>query len=189
MNTLIEIEDAKLINEWLRETYGFHVMVSKPKYRVVWSNDQYENRYGTFDVFVGDLFLREEAGVREIPKYSQFPDCWIVEKLMPNEYPDVFEGDYIYDPFYTFPPDLPLSRRAIELLMAHVEGIFKEEAMKQFPKNQEECDYMEREHLEKEKSEVRDALGNITVLGTSLHDGSAKTMSHPNFDLVKGKES
>ena len=64
------------INHRLIEKYGRDIATNEPRFRVVWTSTQLEKRYGEFEVFSeGGIFLREEKGVREEPKYlPEYPD-------------------------------------------------------------------------------------------------------------------
>ena len=74
------MEAVKRLNKKLTETYGKH-NDGRPYFRLSWSNDQREMRYGTFREFIGPIFLREETGVRERKKYPWIKDRWVLEKL------------------------------------------------------------------------------------------------------------
>lgn len=63
---------------------------NQPLWRLVWSDWQVEKRRGIFRVHVGSLFLREEVGVREVPKYWNIKERWILERW--------FSGEQVYNP-------------------------------------------------------------------------------------------
>lgn len=93
------------INDWLAK-FGGQSPHGLPMFRIVWSNDQYEFRKGTFNIFKGDLFLRTEIGTRLVRKYNYIHERWILEKWFPQdmvkseETPAVTNGDY--EPFFVF---------------------------------------------------------------------------------------
>ena len=66
------------VNKKLLDAYGLFED-GQPKYRVVWSTDEKENRVGKHEVWYGEIYVREEHGVKEYPKYSYCPDRWILE--------------------------------------------------------------------------------------------------------------
>lgn len=82
--------EAKIINQRLSH-YGR--VDGNPIYRLVWSNDMTEKRFGEFSDFYNDVFLRTVTETREVPKYSYIDDRWILEMLI------LGTG---YEPLFTF---------------------------------------------------------------------------------------
>jgi hypothetical protein len=71
-------EPIELINERLEHQFGKND-TGLPNWRVVFSEDQFEKRYGTYQDFTPNgVFIREVTEVREAPKYRQ----WIREKFV-----------------------------------------------------------------------------------------------------------
>lgn len=75
----------------------------QPIYRLVWSEDSFETRFGTYNDFTSmGLFIRTVTGTRRVKKYSYIFERWILEKwhtIAPTaELPDP-DG---YEPFYVF---------------------------------------------------------------------------------------
>ena len=72
-----EIEE---LNKWLAEQFGIDSVTGKCMWRVVWSDDQFEKRFGTYTDYTedGKLFIREVTEVRLVPKYRQ----WIQHKYI-----------------------------------------------------------------------------------------------------------
>jgi len=68
-------------NKKLERLYGF-ARPGKPWYRVVWSTSQMEKRVAKRNVYVGELFIRQEKGIFDCPKYWWCKDRWVLEKLM-----------------------------------------------------------------------------------------------------------
>lgn len=95
------------INKKLADVFGKGVD-GLPKFRVVWSNEQTEKRFGTFEEWYGDIFVRSVTGVREVPKYYYLDNVWVLEHRMPNDNPELFEK-VTYEPIYVFPQNLPLN--------------------------------------------------------------------------------
>jgi hypothetical protein len=100
-------------------------------YRLVWSDNILENRYGTFNEFTSPgLFVRTFTGIKLVPKYSYIKERWILEKWAPGnltrnpETPDASAGDYI--PVYVFEDGkgkyLPPTRRVLEFLIGSLNG-------------------------------------------------------------------
>jgi hypothetical protein len=53
----------------------------RPIWRLTWSTSQREKRRGKFSDYYGNIFLREVEQVREVPKYWNNPNRWVLERL------------------------------------------------------------------------------------------------------------
>lgn len=83
-------DDLKALNNWLLEKYGRGYFTHGIRaaehpdalWRVVWSNDQLEKRYGRFrDIHKGSgILIREVEEIREVPKYHWIQDRYVLEK-------------------------------------------------------------------------------------------------------------
>jgi hypothetical protein len=72
-------ESVQSINLYLVEQFGIDTVSGIPIWRVVWSEEQFEYRLGTYDdITSGGLYLRTVTEVRYVPKYRQ----WIKEKYV-----------------------------------------------------------------------------------------------------------
>jgi hypothetical protein len=72
-------ETIESINSQLKDLYGIDTITGQPMWRVVWSEDQFEHRLGTYDdITPAGLYLRTVTEVRWVPKYRQ----WIHEKYV-----------------------------------------------------------------------------------------------------------
>ncbi len=89
-------------NKEIRYLFG-HSYVGHSHFQVVWSNDQFENRYGEFEIFSGPIFLRTEIGVRRVKKYNYLEDRWILERLFDNV-PNItgIMANFTYEPLFVF---------------------------------------------------------------------------------------
>jgi hypothetical protein len=85
--------------------------LDQPIYRVVWSSDQLEKRFGTFIDYVPgtNLFIREVTEVREVRKYPWLEPQWILEKLFFNQHnEEILDNTTLsprtctYEPFWCF---------------------------------------------------------------------------------------
>lgn len=75
--------EADAINYLLELRYHKDVVRNKPNYRISWSSNQTERRFGTYHFYYMEhIFLRQETGELEVPKYPNFPDCWVLEKFV-----------------------------------------------------------------------------------------------------------
>ena len=74
--------DKEYLDLKLEATYG-RDLDNRPKFRIVWSNDCVEKRFGEFtDVSDNGIFLRTVREVREVRKYPWL-DRWMLEKTVP----------------------------------------------------------------------------------------------------------
>lgn len=95
----------KEINDWLKK-YGGNNPNNESNFRLVWSNDQFEWRKGTFNDFSGDIFVRTTTEERYTRKYNYIHERWILEHWCPQELvkseetPAVTNGDY--EPVWVF---------------------------------------------------------------------------------------
>lgn len=78
------MEDVTILNERLKEYYGIDTASNKPMWRIVWSDDQFEKRFGEYeDRTANGLFIRRVREVREVPKYRQWiKSKWVLENLV-----------------------------------------------------------------------------------------------------------
>lgn len=95
---------VELINKQLK-LYGSNIY-DNPIFRVVFSENQVENRRGTFKDFSGDIFIREVTEIREVKKYPWIKEKWILERWAPgsiSHHPDLISmQDGVYICVYAF---------------------------------------------------------------------------------------
>lgn len=105
-------------------------------FRIVWSENIYENRHGTFREFTqSGIFIREVTEVRKVRKYSYIHNRWIFEAWAPGnlvanpETPDAVNGDYV--PVYVFEDKwggyLPPNEKVIRFIIASLHGKIKKD--------------------------------------------------------------
>ena len=175
MKTAPTVAEAIRINERLKQLYGKFVDTENPRYRVVFSDDEIEKRHGTFNVTTeGGVFLREETGIREVPKYEWLQGQWVLERLLPNMHKEVYEGEYTYEPLYAFPPGLPIKWEAIHFVCQIAEGAIKNES--ELPKTEKQAwEEIERQKA-KDSARILNMLDN-TAVQSALHDGGAVSLA------------
>lgn len=63
-----------VINKQLKDLYSVDIVTGLPIFRVVWSEDEFEHRHGTFDDFVPgtNIYLGSKTETRYLPKYRQW---------------------------------------------------------------------------------------------------------------------
>jgi len=96
------MESIAILNRRLEETYGRY-LDSRPHYRIVFSEDQFEKRWTNY---TDEGFALLNPEVRELPKYRQYmqPPCYVLEKL--TEIPEGPKNDLTeklsYEPVWSF---------------------------------------------------------------------------------------
>ncbi len=89
-------------NEYLRNKYG--LLHERPRYRVIWSSNEFEHRRGQFKQDFTSAV--EDEIVKYVQKYNYCLDRWILEKLITgaNNIPKdlVSITDSSYEPLYVF---------------------------------------------------------------------------------------
>ena len=124
-------EPIESINKQLERLFGVDTVSGRPMWRIVWSEEQFEKRLGTFDDYTPEgIYLRTVTEVREVPKYRQ----WIKERFVLENLvivPDVNSGDLpmekvSYEPKWVFetqrgeylPPRMDASKLIIDTIYA-----------------------------------------------------------------------
>lgn len=177
-----KLEEVRLINEKLEKLYGKHTVKNQANFRLAYCGEQFETRKGTFSVYSGDVFLREESGIREVKKYAYLDDdTWIIERLIPNLHTDVMDGDFVYEPVYAFPKiDHVPPFRAINFFMNMflvVGGTTKKTEKDAIAKDEE------RKIAETKKiRELLDTEMDYTEMSMRLKHGAAVTDFHSKRD-------
>ena len=81
------METLEIINKRLKDNYG--ETVDRPNFRIVWSEDQFENR---LTHFTDEGFELIHPEVRQLPKYKQWiHDKYVLERL--TEVPIINENE------------------------------------------------------------------------------------------------
>ncbi|SRR5258706_3221684 len=172
------------INHQLADLYGIDTITGQPIWRIVWSEDQFEHRLGTYDDYTpGGIYLRTVTEVRYVPKYSQ----WIQEKYVLERMvvvPETSRADLpatkvSYEPLFPFegnagqylPPKLSVAQFVIDNVLA-AQGIgslakYKDPMSDLSTQDQIEAKAKEIDTLQKE------LFGNETRTGDSIAHGEA----------------
>lgn len=119
------------MNRKLRDLYGSQ-LDGKPNFRLTFSTPEVETRFGQFNDFYGQIFVRTFVGVRKVPKYPLFPDRWILEKFQANPHPEEILGSFFsYEPLFVFET---LSKKFIKPEWKAVNYLVHEHLFRQKPK-------------------------------------------------------
>lgn len=80
----ISDSDLEVMNNQLATQFGIDTLSGRAIWRLVWSNDEFEKRFGEFeDRDSNGSIIRRVSEVREVPKYRQWnPDKYILERLV-----------------------------------------------------------------------------------------------------------
>lgn len=164
MTTKYEVD---AINKRIREQYGSE-LDGRPKFRVVWSESQYEFRRGIFERWYGEIFLGREECTKEVKKYSYLKDRWILERLIFASNPELpHSRNGSYEPIFVFQDKdgvyLEPVWKAVELILYALTG-----PRQTLPAPNE------AEELEKEKQQFLEQIQNASpYIAGALHDKSA----------------
>jgi len=124
-------ESIKSLNAQLTDLFGIDTLTGASIWRISWSEDQFEKRYGTYDDFTpGGLYIRTISEVREVPKYRQWvQEKYVLERLtvVPEmNAQDLPTSRLSYEPMYVFenrkggylPPRLDVAKFIIDSVYA-----------------------------------------------------------------------
>ena len=178
-------EKIDSINRQLIDSFGIDTISGQPIWRVVWSEEQFEKRLGTYDDFTSEgIFLRTVTEVREVPKYRQWiKKRYVLERLV--IIPDVNLKELpstklSYEPIWVFetqrgmylPPRLDISKFIID-------SVYSAMGKKNFAKEKEDLS------IEKKQQEIielqMDLFGNETEIGDALAYKQAVIVPHKQF--------
>lgn len=125
--------DIHLINQRLKDIHGTDLL-GQPHYRVVWSDDQVEKRFGYFEDYVPgtNILLRRVKEVREVKKYNYLEPQYVLERMFFNRHnTEILDNSTLspstctYEPVWAFGLEKngrakPVIWRAIELLLTAI---------------------------------------------------------------------
>jgi len=86
----------------LLSAFGKDIADDRNIFRLVWSGTLREKRLGTFSDWYGHIFVREVTEVREILKYPDDQDRWVLEKLVVNLSNPELLDKMLYEPVWIF---------------------------------------------------------------------------------------
>lgn len=100
-------ETLDTINKHLVNHFGIDTISGIPIWRIVWSEEQFEKRLGTYEDYTkGGIYIRTVTEVREVPKYRQWiQEKYVLERLVvvpifnENELPT---SSVSYEPIWVF---------------------------------------------------------------------------------------
>lgn len=179
-------EPIETINKLLKEHFGVDTVTGQVIWRVVWSEEQFENRLGIYDDYTpAGIYLRTVKEVRYVPKYRQ----WITEKYVLERLvviPEINQQDLpdakvSYEPIWVFedkhgkylPPKFLACKVIIDTVYAAQYGP-KDHSLKKWT-DEEWCQEASLEAKEKRLKEYEEilfgdqsSLQGTTVTGESI---------------------
>ena len=123
-------ESLESLNRQLIDLYGIDTITGQAMWRIVWSEDQFEHRLGTYDDYTpSGIYLRTVTEVRYVKKYPWIKEKYTLERLVviPEvSMPELPATKTSYEPMYPFqtasgqyiPPSLISSRFIIDTVLA-----------------------------------------------------------------------
>lgn len=177
MENILDI-NARLLGQFGKDLYG------NVKYRLVWSNNQLERKFGTYEDYSesGDIFLREVTEVREVPKYPHDPDRWVLENIRPNEVNTELQAKLSYEPVWIFKNKTgPVEPQwwAIELI------IKMHRATERVKLNQSDIDAKEEARMAMEKLLFKTMLQNDSPIIPTMVSAGAGVFVPSNYEGSK----
>lgn len=151
--------ETELVEGLNRMIGGEYVTIDGHKiFRLVWSEEIFENRHGTFREFTeSGLFIREVTETRRVRKYNYIHNRWIFEMWAPGnltknrETPDADSGDYV--PVYVFESRdgnyLPPNEKVVRFLISALQGKVKHD---EIPSRE----YLEEKEISKQMEIMED---------------------------------
>lgn len=177
-------ESVESINRQLIDLFGIDSLSGQPIWRIVWSDDQYEHRHGTYDDYTeGGIYLRTVTEVRYVPKYKQWiPHKYVLERLVliPEvSSPELPATKMSYEPLYPFetdsgqylPPKLEAAKFVINTVLA-AQGKTSLAKYKDPMAGLNTEDYLEMKNQEINQLQA-DLFGNETDTGDAMAHGEA----------------
>jgi hypothetical protein len=182
-------ETIESINQQLIDEFGIDTVTGDPIWRVVWSEDQFEHRLGTYDdITPAGLYLRTVTEVRWVPKYRQWiQKKYVLERLVvvpESNMPELPSTKLSYEPLWVFedvnggylPPKWEAAKFIIDTVYA---AQYKNHNLARYndPENSQEASLeLKKQRIDKIQEELYgDEIGQI---GMDLLMGQA--ISKPN---------
>lgn len=161
-------DNVRIMNKTLEQLYGY-ARGNNPLYRVTWANNETEVRFGTFNDFHGEIFIRQVRERRTVQKYWWCKDNWIIERYV--SLPGV-EG---YEVIWVLwgPNQEPLPPRwdvISEIVYVNYHG----HGRLILPTDQRQSDNEHERAVKAEAAPMREILDNeSSPLMSAFHEGSA----------------
>lgn len=172
-------EPLETINSQLERNFGRDVVTGRPFFRIVFSEEQFEKRLGTYtDYSKEGIYLRTVREVREVPKYRQWiPNKYVLEglTLVPSINQEELPTDALsYEPIWVFEDKqgnpLPPRFEAAEFLLTRLR---MQIGKSPYAKYKEDI-VPDDERIARLEEEL---FGNETAIGDALAHGNGVSLS------------
>jgi hypothetical protein len=176
-------EKIETINNQLIDMYGIDTVSGQPMWKVVWSEEQFEHRLGTYvDYTTEGLYIRTVTEVRYVKMYPWIVDKYVLVRLVAVS--EINAGDLpakktSYEPMYPFmtpsmayaPPSITVCKFVITgILAAQGKDTFAKYLDKEAGMSKEEWYEMKNKELQALQDEL---FGNETETGDAIAHGEA----------------
>lgn len=182
------MEKLESINERLALHFGRDIGSNRPIFRIVFSDDEREKRFGTWEDYdKNHTFIREVTETREVPKYPWIKGFYVLEQLVgvPIQNIEELAGKMIsYEPLFVFkdnaenplPPNFIVSKIVIDDIRSKL-------GQAGHPKYKD--DSWKPEHQEARiKGIQKELFGNETPVGDALaHKSGVGYTSSPKIEV------
>lgn len=173
---MIEQSVVNRINTQLESQFGR--LENRPTWRVVWSEEQFEWRYGTYEDRTPEgFFIREVTERRRVPKYRQWaPEKWVLERLLvvpvdnDIDHPQI-DTKLSYEPIWVFEENAPPVWSAIKFMVEQIYQNMEQHNTGAKYKDPDLHSNLEEAEANKEvriKKLHEDLFGNETEVGDAL---------------------
>jgi len=178
------MEPVEILNKRLVEHFGV-AWNDWAIWRIVWSEDQLEKRFGTYNDFTSEgIFIRTVTEWREVPKYRQWiQNKFVLEQLtaIPEINKDELGNKISYEPIWVFEDAngnaLPAKWEAAKLVIDSLYAAMHNESLG--PKYVDPMINMTPEVREEELARLQTELfGNETDIGDALAHKQAIVVPH-----------
>lgn len=177
-------EPVESINNQLRDEFGSDTITGLSIWRIVFSEDQFEKRLGTYDDYTpAGIYLRTVTEVREVPKYRQYiKQKYVLERLVVVPLINAMDlptSKLSYEPMYVFQTGsgkyLPPKFEAAKLV---IDTVYSMQGQSNLAKYKDPDAGLKTDDLIAKKAAEIDKLqselfGNETFAGDAMAHGEA----------------
>jgi hypothetical protein len=191
---MTSISDIANLNKQLEKEYGTGFSENglqkgasnRPLWRIVWSNEQTEHRFGTYQDFIPgtNVLIREVQEVRLVPKYPWVKSRWVLEKFMyapAPDLPETMEGPH-YELIYVFQNSkeefVPPIWEMVKYIIDSINHGAEEAARRNRYMTPEKWDAMMHEEDAKKEAQIYDELlQEASPIASALGDKEAVSLA------------
>lgn len=193
------MESFETLNNRLAHIYGRTTVGNHPKYRIVFTSQQYEKRIGDFEDYYGNIFIRRVHECREVPKYPRNPDRVALEYFQWTKGNPELTTEFSYEPIFIYEargkeggfyrPTWKGITLVVDSHLAGLEGRSPQEVINQHLADQDAQDRAEAEYImnvvgEECRSPLFESESSVSYAGL---DGRTNKGDLPqsNFPIIR----